>query len=190
MGFPTPQHGGGGFVLDWRGWGAVYGADRVSGLGNRARLGALGGGGAFSGGVVVGGWVLRPVVPLVAAIGCRHGRSPQTRARCMTVDEFLTWDPGDPSGRLWQLIDGEPVPRALGGQDHGALQGEIGGLIGNHLRAHHSSCRLDRHAGDRSPRLRQVPFSHSGPGCDLCATVRRIDAGRSGAADRNSVSQQ
>ena len=29
----------------------------------------------------------------------------------MTVTEFLTW-PADPSGRTWQLIDGEPVAMA------------------------------------------------------------------------------
>jgi hypothetical protein len=32
----------------------------------------------------------------------------------MTVSEFLSWDSGDPSGRLWQLIDGEPVAMAPG----------------------------------------------------------------------------
>ena len=27
----------------------------------------------------------------------------------MTLDEFLCWDPDDPSGVPWQSIDGEPV---------------------------------------------------------------------------------
>ncbi len=60
----------------------------------------------------------------------------------MTVDEFLSWDSGDRSGRHWQLIDGEPVAMAPGSENHGALQGEIGRLIGNHLVAHRPSCRL------------------------------------------------
>ncbi len=47
----------------------------------------------------------------------------------MTVDEFLAWDPADPSAPLWQLIDGEPVAMAPGSENHGALQGEIGRLI-------------------------------------------------------------
>ena len=46
----------------------------------------------------------------------------------MTVDEFLCWDSGERSGRLWQLVDGEPVAMAPGSQNHGALQGEIGRL--------------------------------------------------------------
>ena len=47
----------------------------------------------------------------------------------MSVDEFLAWDSGDRSGRLWQLVDGEPTAMAPGSQNHGALQGEIGRLI-------------------------------------------------------------
>jgi hypothetical protein len=29
------------------------------------------------------------------------------------MDEFLVWDAADLTGRRWQLIDGEPVLRAL-----------------------------------------------------------------------------
>lgn len=60
----------------------------------------------------------------------------------MTVDEFQVWDSGDRSGRLWQLVDGEPVAMAPGSQNHGALQGEIGRLIANHLRVNKADCRL------------------------------------------------
>jgi Uma2 family endonuclease len=60
----------------------------------------------------------------------------------MTVDEFLVWDSGDHSGRLWQLVDGEPVAMAPGSVNHGAIQGEIGGLIRDHLRAARPACRL------------------------------------------------
>ena len=60
----------------------------------------------------------------------------------MTVDEFLVWDSGDRSGRLWQLVDGEPVAMAPASQTHGALLGEIGGLIREHLLAARPGCRL------------------------------------------------
>ncbi len=102
--------------------------------------------GAFSGGVVV---IERGHAHSLTC--CPPGRSGNVMAMValrkraparMTTDEFLTWDPGDPSGRLWQLINGEPVAMAPGSENHGALQGEIGGLIRDHLRAHRPSCRL------------------------------------------------
>ena len=60
----------------------------------------------------------------------------------MTLTEFLSWDPADPSGRAWQLIDGEPVAMAPGSETHAALQAEIGRRIGNHLADRGSPCRL------------------------------------------------
>ena len=60
----------------------------------------------------------------------------------MTLTEFLSWDPADPSGRTWQLIDGEPVAMAPGSETHAALQGEIGALLRNHLLAQGGPCRL------------------------------------------------
>ena len=60
----------------------------------------------------------------------------------MTLDEFLSWDPHDRSGRTWQLIDGEPVAMAPGNDTHGSLQAEIGALLGNHLLAQGSACRV------------------------------------------------
>jgi Uma2 family endonuclease len=60
----------------------------------------------------------------------------------MTVTEFLSWDPEDPSGCPWQLVDGEPVAMAPGPESHAALQGEIGRLIGNHLLQRGGPCRL------------------------------------------------
>jgi Uma2 family endonuclease len=60
----------------------------------------------------------------------------------MTLPEFLSWDPEDPSGRPWQLIDGEPTAMAPGSETHAALQGEIGRLIGNHLLEQGGPCRL------------------------------------------------
>lgn len=60
----------------------------------------------------------------------------------MTVDEFLVWDAGDITGRRWQLIDGEPVLMAPAAEVHGAVQNELGRLIGNHLLASGSPCRV------------------------------------------------
>lgn len=52
----------------------------------------------------------------------------------MTVTEFLAW-PADPTGRTWQLIDGEPVAMAPASQTHGAIQSEVAALLRNHLNA-------------------------------------------------------
>ena len=59
----------------------------------------------------------------------------------MTVDEFLAWDPGDPTIATWQLIDGEPVAMAPGSDAHGSIQGEIARLLGNHLLERNNACR-------------------------------------------------
>jgi Uma2 family endonuclease len=60
----------------------------------------------------------------------------------MTLDEFLGWDPGEASGHRWQLLDGEPVAMAPASELHGAVQGEIIRLLGNHLIARHSQSRV------------------------------------------------
>jgi Uma2 family endonuclease len=60
----------------------------------------------------------------------------------MTVDEFLVWDAEDVTGRRWQLIDGEPVLMAPAAEGHGAIQNELGRLLGNHLLATGSPCRV------------------------------------------------
>ena len=60
----------------------------------------------------------------------------------MTLTEFLSWDPGDPSGRTWQLTDGEPVAMAPGSETHGAMQSEISRLLGNHLIEQRILCRV------------------------------------------------
>ena len=70
----------------------------------------------------------------------------------MTAREFETW-PDDPSGQLWQLIDGEPVAMAPASQTHGAIQSEIARILGNHLVAHRRACRVVT-AGGVQPRVR------------------------------------
>jgi Uma2 family endonuclease len=71
----------------------------------------------------------------------------------MTLDEFLSWDPGDPSGSTWQLIDGEPVAMAPGSDAHGAIQSEVARLLGNHLLDQRSNCRVVTEPGI-VPRIR------------------------------------
>jgi Uma2 family endonuclease len=51
----------------------------------------------------------------------------------MTLDEFLAWDSGDPTGVPWQLIDGEPAAMVPGSAAHGELRTELAALLGNHL---------------------------------------------------------
>jgi Uma2 family endonuclease len=60
----------------------------------------------------------------------------------MTVDEFLVWDADDATGRRWQLVDGKPVLMAPTSATHGALQAEIGRLVGNHLLEAGLLCRV------------------------------------------------
>lgn len=58
----------------------------------------------------------------------------------MTVTEFLAWDA--PDGRVWQLLDGEPVAMAPPSRTHGAIQSELGGLIRNHLDVPGNPCSV------------------------------------------------
>jgi Uma2 family endonuclease len=60
----------------------------------------------------------------------------------MTLAEFLEWDSGDPSGRRWQLVDGEPVPMAVESTNFGTLWAETSTLLANHLVNCGSTCRV------------------------------------------------
>ena len=71
----------------------------------------------------------------------------------MTVGEFLVWDPGDRSGRRWQLVDGEPVAMAPASENHGAIQSELARIVGNHLLERRPGCRVITEPGV-IPRLR------------------------------------
>jgi len=79
----------------------------------------------------------------------------------MTLAEFFAWNPEDTAVRSWQLIDGEPVAMAPATEAHGALQIEIGRLLGNHLLAQGGPCRVISEAGIvprvRSDRNYRVP---------------------------------
>ncbi len=71
----------------------------------------------------------------------------------MTLDEFLTWDPDERSGRRWQLVDGEPLAMAPASENHGAIQSELARLLGNHLLERNRACRVIIEPGV-VPRLR------------------------------------
>ncbi|MGH7118980.1 MAG: Uma2 family endonuclease [Acetobacteraceae bacterium] len=58
----------------------------------------------------------------------------------MTLAEFLAWNPS--GGQTWQLVDGEPQAMAPASRTHGAIQGELGSLIRNHLRDRGGPCSL------------------------------------------------
>jgi Uma2 family endonuclease len=57
-------------------------------------------------------------------------KSPRYR---MTVAEFLTWDPRNPSVHAWQLIDGEPVAMAPASDNHGTIQTSLAARLWHHL---------------------------------------------------------
>ena len=58
----------------------------------------------------------------------------------MNADEFLVWAPSD--HKRWQLVDGEPQAMAPPNRTHGAIQGELIRLIGNHLMERGSPCSV------------------------------------------------
>ena len=61
-------------------------------------------------------------------------------SEAMSVAEFLSWTP--PDGGLWQLVDGVPCAMAPANRSHGAIQNEIGRLLGNHLAEAGSPCSV------------------------------------------------
>ncbi len=66
----------------------------------------------------------------------------------MTVAEFLDW-PDDPTGAVWQLVDGEPVMMAPSSDIHGTIQTNLASLLRVHLRATRPGCRVVTGAGIR-----------------------------------------
>jgi Uma2 family endonuclease len=68
----------------------------------------------------------------------------------MTVRDFLDWCPED--GQRWELVDGTPRAMAPPRRRHGAIQGEMARLLGNHLAETDSPCTVIA-AGGVVPRL-------------------------------------
>lgn len=63
----------------------------------------------------------------------------------LTVEEFFEWSSATP-GR-WQLRDGEPEMMNPPAILHGAMQAELGRLLGDHLRVAGDRCRVFTGAG-------------------------------------------
>lgn len=80
---------------------------------------------------------------------------------CMTVAEFLTWDPGDPSGRSWQLVEGEPVAMAPSSRRHSAIQAALTARLWHHLDVPGNRCEVVTEPGivprGRSNRNFRIP---------------------------------
>ena len=79
-------------------------------------------------------------------VGNEDGRPMNVALRLphrMTVAEFQDWLP--PAGQRdwrWELVDGEPVCMAPPSRAHGAIQNEVGRLIGNHLAVYRPGCSV------------------------------------------------
>lgn len=95
----------------------------------------------------------------------------------MSVDEFLAWNPGD--GQAWQLVDGEPQAMAPASRTHGALQNELGRLIGNHLAAQGGPCSVVTTPGV----VPHVQASHNMRIPDLVVTCSDYQAEETGLTD-------
>lgn len=67
--------------------------------------------------------------------------------RRMTVAEFLSWDPEDGTGALWQLRDGEPEMMAPATDAHGSVQNQLSFLLTAHLLANGGRCRVVANPG-------------------------------------------
>ena len=68
--------------------------------------------------------------------------------RRMTLDEFQAWVPPRSLAHWrWELVDGVTEAMAPASEPHGAIQAEIGRLLGNHLRAARPSCRVVANPG-------------------------------------------
>ena len=73
----------------------------------------------------------------------------------LSVSEFLAWDSGDRSGRLWQLRDGVPEAMAPASETQGAIQSELSALLRNHLLGSGRRCRVSTTPGV-VPRVRSA----------------------------------
>jgi Uma2 family endonuclease len=92
----------------------------------------------------------------------------------MTLSEFLQWEPGDPTVRSWQLIDGEAVAMAPGNRVHGAIQAELAALLRNHLLERGSPCQVATEPGivpklraNRNYRIPDIGVTCAPPSADL-----------------------
>lgn len=72
--------------------------------------------------------------------------------KLMTVPEFLTW-PGDGTGRIYELVEGEPRAQDSASDGHGTIQANVIRLLGNHILDRRLPCRVVSAPGIQ-PKLR------------------------------------
>jgi Uma2 family endonuclease len=70
----------------------------------------------------------------------------------MTVEEFLAW-PGDPTGQLYDLVEGQLRAHAAPSDLHATMHARLATMLTNHLDAHLPFCRVAIGGGVR-PRIR------------------------------------
>ena len=71
--------------------------------------------------------------------------APRQSAQVMTVDEFLDWDGGGHVGKL-ELVEGHVRAQMPASDSHSTIQASVARMIGNHLRATKSRCRVGTEA--------------------------------------------
>ena len=90
----------------------------------------------------------------------------------MTVAEFLAW-PGDGTGRIYELVDGELRAQEAASDTHGTIQSEIVYILNAHLRAARPRCRVVSQPGIQ-PKLR-ADWNHRIPEIAVTCAANRAD---------------
>ena len=90
----------------------------------------------------------------------------------MTVAEFLAW-PGDGTGRVYELVDGELRAQDAASDTHGTIQSELVYLITAHLRLARPNCRVVAQPGIQ-PKLR-ADWNFRIPEIAVTCTPNRAD---------------
>ena len=97
----------------------------------------------------------------------------QKRPKLMTADEFLHWNGGDGTGRLYELVEGVIRAQDPASDAHGTIEVNIAILIGNYLRAKRPDCRVVANPGIR-PHLR-AKWNWRIPELGVTCTPNRAD---------------
>ncbi|MFM9939476.1 MAG: Uma2 family endonuclease [Hyphomicrobiaceae bacterium] len=90
----------------------------------------------------------------------------------MTVEEFLAW-PGDGSGRIYELVEGELRAQDAARDTHGTIHAHLARIIGNHIEAARPNCRVVAAPG-LQPNLRAT-WNYRIPEIAVTCTANRAD---------------
>ena len=97
----------------------------------------------------------------------------QKRPKLMTADEFLHWNGGDGTGRLYELVEGVIRAQDPASDAHGTIEVNIAILIGKYRRAKRPDCRVVANPGIR-PHLR-AKWNWRIPELGVTCTPNRAD---------------